>query len=292
LHDGIKSSSSSLIKYGSQRPSIDPLTLLQGRCWPDPSLVQLSVCKCPDGGHTDSLFRSPSIVSRRFEATSQLDNKASKVTAPNTDPHTPDPKSRAAALIDSLPGNSILSKTGFLTVGTAALATAVSKELYIFNDESVILICSSLLLYLVVQLGAPGYNAWVNQIAQQHTNLLTSARQDHKQAIQERIDSVGQMRNVVEITKNLFEVSKDTAKVEAEVFELQQKVDFANEAKTVVDSWVRYEASQRQREQKQMADTITAKIRDEIKNPRLQQQLLQQSVADVESLSLHIITNI
>ena len=178
----------------------------------------------------------------------------------------------------------MITKTGFLTVGTAALATAVSKELYIFNDESVILICSSLLLYLVAQLGAPGYNEWVNSVAQQQSTLLSSARQEHKEAVQERIDSVGEMRNVVEITKNLFEVSKDTAKVEAEVFQLAQKVEFAAEAKTVLDSWVRYEASQRQREQKQMADSITAKIREEIKNPRLQQQLLQQSLADVDRM--------
>jgi len=92
------------------------------------------------------------------------------------------------------------------------------------------------------------------------------------------------MRNVVEITKNLFEVSRDTAKVEAEVFELQQRVDFAAEAKSVLDSWVRYEANQRQREQKQMADAITAKVREELKNPKLQQQLLQQSIADVERI--------
>jgi F-type H+-transporting ATPase subunit b len=221
----------------------------------------------------------PLVVTRRFQSTSKVDNKASQAT----DPAQPDPKSRAAALIDALPGSSLISKTGFLTVGTAALATAVSKELYIFNDESVILICSSLLLYLVATLGAPGYAQWVNSVAQQHSDLLNSARADHKQAIQERIESVGQMKNVVELTKNLFEVSRDTAKVEAEVFELQQKVDFAAEAKTVLDSWVRYEANQRQREQKQMADTITARVREELKNPRLQQQLLQQSIAEVES---------
>ena len=94
------------------------------------------------------------------------------------------------------------------------------------------------------------------------------------------------MKDVVEVTKNLFEVSKDTAKVEAEVFELEQRVEFVAEAKTVLDSWVRYEASQRQREQKQMADAITAKVRQELQNPRLQQQLLQQSIADVERTPL------
>jgi len=142
------------------------------------------------------------------------------------------------------------------------------------------------LLYLVAQLGAPGYSQWVNSIAQQQSQVLNSAREDHKAAIQERIDSVGQMKDVVEITKNLFEVSKDTAKVEAEVFELEQRVEFVAEAKTVLDSWVRYEASQRQREQKQMADAITAKVRQELQNPRLQQQLLQQSIADVERTPL------
>jgi F-type H+-transporting ATPase subunit b len=228
------------------------------------------------------------VIAQRFQSTgsTKLDNKASQVTAPNTDAIQEDPKSRAAALIDALPGTSIISKTGFLTVGAAALATAVSKELYIFNDESVILICSSLLLYLVAQLGGTGYSQWVNSVAQQQSQLLNSAREDHKQAIQERIDSVGQMKNVVEITKDLFEVSKDTAKVEAQVFELEQKVEFAAEAKSVLDSWVRYEASQRQREQKQMADSITSKIREELKNPRLQQQLLQQSLADVERTPL------
>lgn len=219
----------------------------------------------------------------RLQSTSKPDNNVTQAAHSKSDPSKPDPKSRAAALIDALPGNSLLSKTGWLTVGTAALATAVSKELYVFNDESVILICSSLLLYLVVTLGGSPYGRWVQSIQQQHTNAFTSAREDHKQAIQDRIDSVGQMKNVVEITKDLFEVSRDTAKVEAEVFELQQKVNFTTEAKSVLDSWVRYEASQRQREQKQMADAISAKVRQELKNPRLQQQLLQQSIAEVES---------
>jgi F-type H+-transporting ATPase subunit b len=180
----------------------------------------------------------------------------------------------------------LISKTGFITIATAALATAVSKELYIFNDESVILICSAILVYLITSLGGAPYSAFVASVQQQHSHVLNSARAEHKQAVQERIDSVGQMRNVVDITKDLFEVSKDTAKVEAEVFELQQKVDFAAEAKSVLDSWVRYEANQRQREQKQMADTITAKIRDELRNPRLQQQLLTQAINDVESMHL------
>lgn len=37
------------------------------------------------------------------------------------------------------------------------------------------------------------------------------------------------------------------------------------------------------RQQKELADTIIGKIQKELENPRVLQQILQQSVADVES---------
>jgi F-type H+-transporting ATPase subunit b len=55
----------------------------------------------------------------------------------------PDPKSRAAAIIDALPGNSILSKTGILSAGTALAAIAISKEFYVFNDETVLVMAAA-----------------------------------------------------------------------------------------------------------------------------------------------------
>jgi F-type H+-transporting ATPase subunit b len=58
----------------------------------------------------------------------------------------------------------------------------------------------------------------------------------------------------------------------------------ASEAKTVLDSWVRYEGQVKQRQQKELADTIIAKISKELENPKVLQQILQQSVADVEKV--------
>merc|ERR1712093_472827 len=46
-----------------------------------------------------------------------------------------DPKAKANALIDALPGNSLVSKTGILTLGTAISAVAISKELFVVNEE-------------------------------------------------------------------------------------------------------------------------------------------------------------
>ena len=63
----------------------------------------------------------------------------------------------------------------------------------------------------------------------------------------------------------------------------------AAEAKQVLDSWVRYESQVKQREQRELADSVIAKIRKELSNPKVLQQILQQSVADVESTLLSTI---
>ena len=56
----------------------------------------------------------------------------------------------------------------------------------------------------------------------------------------------------------------------------------AAEAKAVLDSWVRYESQVKQRQQKELAENIINKINKELENPKTLNQILQQSVADVE----------
>ena len=57
----------------------------------------------------------------------------------------------------------------------------------------------------------------------------------------------------------------------------------AAEAKTVLDSWVRYEGQVKARQQKELADSIIGKIEKELENPKVLDQILKQSVTEVES---------
>jgi F-type H+-transporting ATPase subunit b len=77
--------------------------------------------------------------------------------------------------------------------------------------------------------------------------------------------------------------SKETAQLEAKAYELEQTTTLAAEAKSVLDSWVRYEGQVKIRQQKELSESIIAKIQKELENPKVLQQILQQSVADVES---------
>ena len=77
---------------------------------------------------------------------------------------------------------------------------------------------------------------------------------------------------------------QETAQLEAQAFELEQKTAIAAEAKSVLDSWVRYEGQVKQRQQKELAESIIAKIEKELDNPKTLKQILDQSVTDIESM--------
>jgi len=130
----------------------------------------------------------------------------------------------------------------------------------------------------------PMYKDWADGQVQKIKDLLNEARTNHAGAVKERIEEVKPLSHVVEITKQLFEVSKETARLESQAFELEQRTALAAEAKTVLDSWVRYEGQVKQRQQKELADSIIAKVTKELENPKVLQQILTQSVADVERL--------
>ena len=49
-----------------------------------------------------------------------------------------------------------------------------------------------------------------------------------------------------------------------------------------MDSWVRYEGQVKIRQQKELSDSIIAKIQKELESPKVLQQILQQSITDVE----------
>jgi F-type H+-transporting ATPase subunit b len=79
-------------------------------------------------------------------------------------------------------------------------------------------------------------------------------------------------------------MNQETAKVEAQAFELEQRTALAAEAKNVLDSWVRYEGQVKQRQQRELAESIIAKINKELENPKVLQQILSQSVTDIERI--------
>ncbi|KAL8916835.1 MAG: hypothetical protein Q9208_008322 [Pyrenodesmia sp. 3 TL-2023] len=222
----------------------------------------------------------PSVLPRTLPATSIILNPARFASNVPSE----EPSKKAQAIVDSLPGNSLVSKTAILSAGTGLGIWAIANEIYVVNEESIVMLATLSVFWAIAHYGGPMYKDWAEGQINKMKNILYSARAEHASAVKQRIESVKQMGSVVEVTKQLFEVSKETAKLEAEAFELEQKTALAAEAKAVLDSWVRYEGQVKQRQQKELAESIIGKITKELENPKTLQQILNQSVADVERI--------
>jgi F-type H+-transporting ATPase subunit b len=59
----------------------------------------------------------------------------------------------------------------------------------------------------------------------------------------------------------------------------------------VLDSWVRYEGQVKARQQKELAESVIAKIEKELENPKVLKQILDQSVSDIESKISHALNS-
>lgn len=100
--------------------------------------------------------------------------------------------------------------------------------------------------------------------------------------MQNRIDEVGKKGDVVEVTKGLYQVARDTVEAEKEAFELKQRTELAAEVKSVLDSWVRFEAQQREAEQNQLTESVIANVTAALKGDKAQKQIIDGAVAEIE----------
>ncbi|KAJ4473320.1 hypothetical protein C8J55DRAFT_137100 [Lentinula edodes] len=193
----------------------------------------------------------------------------------------PPPSERASEIINKLPSSpNLITKTGTALLGTGLAAAAISQELYVVNEETIVLIGSAMFLAFMAKALREPYANWAESQVQKIKGVLNTARAEHTQAVKDRIDSVGQMKDVVALTQSLFALSK----IEAEAFVQKQKVVMASELKSVLDSWVRYEQQQKESEQADLTKSVIDKVLANLKDEKTQRDLLLSAVAEVEQM--------
>jgi F-type H+-transporting ATPase subunit b len=102
----------------------------------------------------------------------------------------------------------LISKTAILSAGAGVSVFAISNEFYVVNEETVVMFCTLSVFWAVAHYGGPMYKEWAQSYVNKVKGILHAAREDHTTAVKQRIDNVKQLGGVVDITKQLFEVSK------------------------------------------------------------------------------------
>lgn len=87
-------------------------------------------------------------------------------------------------------------------------AAAISNELYVVNEESIVAISLITIFWAVGKYAGPAWASYAQQQCDKISGILNAAREDHTQAVKQRIESVQDLSGVIDITKTLFEVSK------------------------------------------------------------------------------------
>ncbi|KAJ3271528.1 atp4 subunit B of the stator stalk of mitochondrial F1F0 ATP synthase [Terramyces sp. JEL0728] len=196
------------------------------------------------------------------------------------------PEVVAASLFEKLPGSTPAAKSSTALITASIAAYLISKEIYIVDAEFLEMLCL---------FGA--YGVWYAGVKDTATayfegrkaqikKVLYQAREDHKAVVKERMDHIGKLSDVVEVTDALYDISKEIAKLEAEAFELKQKVAFKNEVKSTLENWVRQEAAVREAEQSLLVAKVIEGVKAKLNDPKVQQSILDQSITDIGKLSL------
>ncbi|KAI9205122.1 uncharacterized protein BJ171DRAFT_581329 [Polychytrium aggregatum] len=220
----------------------------------------------------------------RLAAPSQTAGASAALRAYSTETKRPEPKEVAKAILDKFPGNNPVSKSGTVLLTASVAAWLVSKEIYIVDHEFFEMLCIFGAYGLWFQGGKDGAFEYFADRKNTIRKVLNEAREDHKAVVQERISHISKLSDVVEVTKGLYQISREIAQLEAEAYELKQTVTFNHEVKSVLDSWVRHEASIREREQKQLAAHVIKQIEASLADPKVQTNILNETVREIEQL--------
>jgi F-type H+-transporting ATPase subunit b len=121
-----------------------------------------------------------------------------------------DPKKKAQSMLEAIPvpGNSPITKAAVLSAGAGLSVAAISNELYVVNEESIVALSLLTIFWAVAHYAGPAWSSYAQQQIDKISGILNAARSDHTSAVKERITSVQDLGGVIDITKTLFAVSK------------------------------------------------------------------------------------
>lgn len=195
-----------------------------------------------------------------------------------------DPKVKADELLNKLPSNNWIRNTTSLTLLASASAFALSKELYVFNEESILMASFATCVALVYKQGKPAFLETADAYIANMKKVLTDARAQHSKLVSAQVEESSKLSDITSETKNLFKLSKELIALEKEEYELKQRIELTTQVKQKLEAWNRFEQSQKESEKQRMLNTVLGRINSELAKKETQQQLFAQALRDLDSV--------
>lgn len=92
------------------------------------------------------------------------------------------------------------------------------------------------------------------------------------------------MRDFSAVTAEIFETKKDNLVLEAQLNELMERQKFLQALKAQLDEAVRKASEKKEAERRAFVQSIMAGVMNALKEPKLQDRILQKCVSDLKSM--------
>jgi F-type H+-transporting ATPase subunit b len=181
-------------------------------------------------------------------------------------------------------GSSPATKSATFLATVSAATFLLTKEIYLIDAECFEMLAIFAAYTVWYKGGKDAAVSYLTDRKETVKKILQNARDNHRQAVESRLAHLEKLSDIVGNTRLLYQMSQEMAKMEAQVFGLKQRVALKQEVKSTLDSWVRFEANVREQEQKQLVQHVIQKVKDKLLDPKNQNLILQQSLADIEKL--------
>eukprot|EP00834_Sanchytrium_tribonematis_P008710 NODE_1134_length_2061_cov_0.390928.p2 type:complete len:209 gc:universal NODE_1134_length_2061_cov_0.390928:1541-915(-) len=197
-----------------------------------------------------------------------------------------DPKTKADQLLNKLPATNTLRNTTTFTLLASATAFAVSKELYVFTEDSILLASFATIIAIMYKQGKPAYLETADAYISNMKKLFTSARENHSKLVSNQVEERGKLSNIVNETKSLFQLSKEMVDLQKQEFELKQQIELTQMIKQKLDAWNRFESSIAEGEKQRMLSNVMNRVDSELAKKEVQNQLFQQALRDLDLVKM------
>jgi len=119
-----------------------------------------------------------------------------------------DPAAVAESIIQKFPGESVAAKASSALITGSVAAWLISNEIYILDGEVFEMACFFGAYAIWYVNGKQGAKEYFNDRKATMTNILTDARKQHLQVVQEKISHISKVNELVDVTTHLYGMAK------------------------------------------------------------------------------------
>lgn len=114
---------------------------------------------------------------------------------------------------------------------------------------------------------------------------LSGAAKDELASLEKEITVLESFKDNVEVVDAFFEIRRENIMLEAELSEVQQKLEHFTGIKSRLDEQVRKENERLAEEKRMKTEALIKSLLEEIKKPKMQETILKKCIGDLGKIS-------